>query len=111
MPWSPPTHRPAHLPSREQAKKQSDRKYNRTKRTGEKFYKTRAWRQFRAWYIKCNPVCVMCKAAGRVTVANVVDHIIPVKNGGALLSEDNVQSLCAACHNRKGAQDRVKYGS
>ncbi|HEH4047605.1 TPA: HNH endonuclease, partial [Campylobacter jejuni] len=31
----------------------------------------------------------------------IVDHIIPIKQGGKKLSEENLQSLCLACHNEK----------
>jgi 5-methylcytosine-specific restriction endonuclease McrA len=31
----------------------------------------------------------------------VVDHIIPLRDGGALLDPANHQSLCYACNNRK----------
>jgi len=110
MPYSAPQHRPAFSPSREQVKRRSDRVYNRTKRTGHEFYKTKAWKHFRAWFVRHNPVCVVCSENGRATPVDVVDHIIPIKQGGEPLSESNCQSLCNAHHNRKTASDRLKYG-
>ena len=50
------------------------------------------------------PICVACKAKGRVTVATQVDHIVPLFKGG----EDgprNMQGLCQPCHQSKTAQD------
>ncbi|XPS83916.1 HNH endonuclease domain protein [Desulfosarcina variabilis str. Montpellier] len=35
----------------------------------------------------------------------IVDHIVELKDGGAPLSEDNVQSLCRSCHQRKTARE------
>ena len=43
----------------------------------------------------------MCQERGEVVQAVIVDHIVEIKDGGDLLSEDNCQGLCAACHNRK----------
>ena len=46
-----------------------------------------------------NPLCVMCTAQGRVTAAQVVDHITPHKGNEELFwDESNWQSLCATHH-------------
>ena len=50
------------------------------------------------------PLCVACKAKGRVTVATQVDHIVALVNGGEDHA-DNRQALCASCHQVKTAQD------
>ena len=48
------------------------------------------------------PLCVECEKAGRVTVAQVVDHRIPIAVAPERRLEwDNLQSLCVECHNRK----------
>ena len=31
--------------------------------------------------------------------------IVPIRDGGARLDDDNLQSLCRACHDKKSAQD------
>lgn len=36
-----------------------------------------------------------------VKPADVVDHIVPIKKGGAELDESNLQPLCHSCHNKK----------
>jgi 5-methylcytosine-specific restriction protein A len=42
----------------------------------------------------------MCQAKGRVTAANVVDHVKPHKQDLILFSTyTNTQSLCTNCHN------------
>ena len=33
-------------------------------------------------FLQDNPLCVMCEAEGRVSVAEEVDHIIPLFKGG-----------------------------
>ena len=54
--------------------------------------------------LAASPLCVMCKASGRVTLATEVDHIVALVNGGED-SHENRQALCAPCHQVKTAQD------
>lgn len=51
-----------------------------------------------------NPLCVRCKAKGRVTVATQWDHIVPLAKGGQD-DESNLQGLCDDCHREKTAED------
>lgn len=61
------------------------------------------------------PLCVHCFELGRLTAANVLDHIKPInrkdpfdtKDGvyGEPLSVDNVQPLCDRCHNKKSGRE------
>ena len=46
------------------------------------------------------PLCRICKANGRTTVATIADHIKNLASGGSQ-SEDNLQPLCDACHREK----------
>lgn len=55
-----------------------------------------AWRNARESWLRRNPLCVWC---GRV--ATMVDHKVPVKEGGPLLDESNFQSMCHTCHEIK----------
>jgi 5-methylcytosine-specific restriction protein A len=80
------------------------------KRTEQSFYDSRAWRKLRAWFIRQNPVCVECKGQGIATVVDVVDHITPIKEGGARLDASNLQSLCNMHHNQKSARERGRAG-
>jgi 5-methylcytosine-specific restriction protein A len=44
----------------------------------------------------------VCAAAGRITPAQVCDHIVPHRGDRALFwNPRNHQALCAGCHNRK----------
>ena len=70
------------------------------------FYRSTAWRKLRAEQLRRQPLCECCLAQGRHTPAHIVDHIRPVNRGGAPLDLENLQSLCAACHNRKSGAER-----
>ena len=62
---------------------------------------TRQWEKARAVHLLNHPLCVMCMATGRITPANVVDHIVPHRGDQALFwDRSNWQSLCAEHHNR-----------
>lgn len=41
------------------------------------WYNTTRWRRIRARQLQAEPLCRMCKAAGRITAATVCDHIDP----------------------------------
>lgn len=43
------------------------------------------------------PLCRLCKAAGRYEPATIVDHIRPLADGGTH-DESNLMPLCKACH-------------
>jgi 5-methylcytosine-specific restriction enzyme A len=47
-----------------------------------------------------------CASAGRTVAATIVDHVKPIKDGGARLLWSNLQSLCAGCCNRKTAEEK-----
>ena len=70
-----------------------------------KFYQSTAWRELRALKIEQSPICEECQRRGITTLAQVVDHIVPINEGGARLDMDNLQSLCNPCHNRKSGQE------
>ena len=70
------------------------------------FYRSTAWRKLRAEQLRQQPLCECCLAHDRHTPARVVDHIRPVNHGGEPLDIENLQSLCAACHNRKSGAER-----
>ena len=59
------------------------------------------WRKLREKVLFTQPLCVMCGA-----VAVDVDHIIPIRQGGAVLAVDNLQPLCRQCHIRKTQREQ-----
>jgi len=68
------------------------------------FYLSVRWRRFRAWYLGKHPLCEQCEREGRLTPADMVDHVIEIKDGGNLTSEENAMSLCWKCHAVKTAE-------
>lgn len=61
---------------------------------------TWAWTKARNAYLKDHPLCVMCEASGRITIATVVDHIVAHRGSAELMwDESNWQSLCSTHHN------------
>ena len=51
------------------------------------------------------PLCVVCQAQGRVTIATIRDHVLNLAGGGADL-EANTQALCVACHDLKTEREK-----
>ena len=64
------------------------------------------WQRERLEYLKRNPLCVTCKAAGHVVPARIVDHKVPHKGDQKLFwDRKNWQSMCKPCHDRKTASE------
>lgn len=68
------------------------------------------WRRVRHLHLLAEPLCRMCQQAGRITPAVLVDHITPIRDGGARLDDDNLQSLCRRCHDEKTVEDVRRRG-
>lgn len=64
-----------------------------------------AWEKLRRTHLADEPLCRMCGAP-----AVLVDHIQPIRDGGARLDDANLQSLCRRCHDRKTAEDVRRRG-
>jgi 5-methylcytosine-specific restriction enzyme A len=64
-------------------------------------YNTVAWRKLRIQVIQSFPVCNECKRMP----STVADHITPVRLGGDFWSFNNLQGLCASCHNSKSSKE------
>jgi 5-methylcytosine-specific restriction protein A len=62
------------------------------------------WQGARRAVLMHEPLCRPCTAAGRVSAATEVDHIIPKARGGTD-DLDNLQPICDACHARKSAAE------
>ena len=64
----------------------------------------RKWRRLRSWFLSQpeNAICCWTEEGRRCwQPATVVDHIVPIKEGGERLDPDNLRGLCAACHNKR----------
>lgn len=57
------------------------------------------WQRARAAYLAQHPLCVMCERSGRITPADVVDHVVPHRGDQTLFwATGNWQPLCRRCH-------------
>jgi len=78
------------------------RKPTATKRiTGRKL------QAMRAALFQSQPLCVLCEAQGKVTLATQRDHIVPLAEGGQDTA-DNTQGLCHDCHEGKSLAERLR---
>ncbi|WP_431471940.1 HNH endonuclease [Nonlabens sp. SCSIO 43208] len=86
------------------------KEYKQQERTvdNSKFYNSRTWRKTRKLFLENNPLCIHCERLGVTTPANVVDHIIPISEGGDKLNTKNLQPLCKKCHEKKSASESAK---
>ena len=82
-------------------KRRTQHEYNATRPRLHEFYHSPEWRRLREWYRIHHPLCEECERNGRVVLAQVIDHIVEIADGGSPLDVANLQSLCHACHNRK----------
>jgi Restriction endonuclease len=75
----------------------------RDKKTPEQrqFYSSYEWTMKSREHRQHEPLCRECKARGKVIPGTLVDHIIPIENGGDRWDDRNLQTLCDPCHNRK----------
>jgi 5-methylcytosine-specific restriction protein A len=78
----------------------SKRSFYKAQDENRGFYSSAKWQRLRGWFIRRNPMCVLC-----LRPAEVVDHILAIKDGGEALSDANLQSLCNRCHQRKRGQE------
>lgn len=81
-----PQHRP-HRPNLPQAQARPT--------TAQRGYDS-VWRALRLMVLRREPLCRRCGHE-----ASQVDHIRPIRQGGARLDPENLQALCHSCHSRK----------
>jgi 5-methylcytosine-specific restriction endonuclease McrA len=83
-------------------------KVGRAPKVAAPFYLSAAWKALVASIIKRRGrKCEDCGAEGYV----IGDHVNEIRDGGALLDEDNIMLLCAKCHGRKTAKaKRARLG-
>ncbi len=67
----------------------------------------RKLQRMREQLFKADPLCAECSRLGRVTLAKVRDHIIPLAEGGQDV-QDNTQGLCDECHDVKSKDEAVR---
>jgi 5-methylcytosine-specific restriction endonuclease McrA len=95
MPTQPPVFRPPHARSRQQQVREYEARRGNERQRGY----TKALRNAMAHHKRSHPLCVGCQAIGRVTAAEVTDHVIPARGDHALLwDQGNWQSVCRRHH-------------
>jgi len=76
-----------------------------------KLYHTARWQSLRSWQLNRQPLCERCKAKGITAAATVCNHRIPHKGDPALFYDpDNLEPLCAPCHDGPvQSEERLGY--
>ncbi|MFD1789674.1 HNH endonuclease [Sphingomonas floccifaciens] len=68
-------------------------------------YNTTTWKRLRLAHLSLSPLCVGCEAMGVMTLANTVDHVVAISDGGpAFPDHDGLTSYCGPCHGAKTAR-------
>ncbi|MDR0530766.1 MAG: HNH endonuclease [Oscillospiraceae bacterium] len=67
---------------------------------GDSAHYDRRWQKIRALFLAKHPLCADCQAAGRLTPATELHHIVAV-NGGGSDRDENLQALCKSCHSKR----------
>lgn len=84
-----------------------DRDYDARRPTASaRGYTSRGHRRFRRRVLARDRLCVICAAAGRLTVATVADHWplgrdVLITRGMDPDDPDNGRGLCASCHGKE----------
>lgn len=74
----------------------------------KQFYNSASWRKLRKTVmLEYDWMCQECLRNERYTIADVVDHIIEIKDDwDKRLDKSNLEPLCHTCHNAKTARER-----
>ena len=109
MPTRPPVHGAARRQREVKAKAQA---YDARRGTAASRGYDSRWKKARDGFLRKHPLCAECQEEGRVTAANVVDHIIPHKGDETLFwQRSNWRQLCTPHHNRKTAREDGGFGN
>ncbi len=82
-------------------RKEQQRSYNKDRPSPASRGYDHRWRKFRKAFLAENPLCVACKARGRVTAASVVDHVTPHRDRPGEFWNTEFQAMCKPCHSAK----------
>jgi len=89
------------FPSSKRSKPRTEREHKHK----EPRYHSTAWRKLRLSILQQAPLCVHCEQLGTITLAQMVDHVEPVRLGGDFWDANNLQPLCNSCHAVKSAKE------
>ena len=80
-------------------------------RRSTSLYGTERWKRESSAHLLREPNCGACAATGVMTLATVVDHIVPHRGDEALFwDETNWASLCRPHHNAKTGRETRERG-
>lgn len=65
------------------------------------------WRSVRARILQRDDHRCQIRGPGCSTVADQVDHILPVSMGGEYFEEDNLRAACRHCNNQRNVKHRT----
>ena len=84
----------------EDCRKAKHRDYNKRQRDqdAQGFYNSGRWRKVRLMKLKQDPLCEICRP--EIVLGTTVHHIKEIKDGGDPYDIDNLQTVCASCHNK-----------
>ena len=71
-------------------------------------YAHRRWKRLRRHQLMTEPLCRYCLRQGKVTPATVADHVVPHKGNINAFWCNELQSLCAPCHDSTKRQQEVR---
>ena len=92
-------------------RKETAKRYNNDRPEYHALYRTARWKEAAKRWLRSHPLCVECERHGRVEAGRIVDHVIPHRGDLSLFwDQDNWQTLCHACHNRKTASEGGRGG-
>lgn len=75
------------------------------RRTEDTFYGSVDWKRLRAQVLAEEPNCRRCGKPSKV-----VDHIVPIRQGGDARDRRNLQGLCWPCHEAKSHAEGSRFG-
>lgn len=62
------------------------------------------WSKLQRSYMREFPLCGRCEHRGRTRAAQMVHHIVAIRDGGPRLDKSNLLSLCWHCHGKVGGR-------
>jgi 5-methylcytosine-specific restriction protein A len=74
-------------------------------REDKRFYDSAVWKKVREYVLRTEPWCRECRREGKMGLADMVDHIRRISDGGARTNLSNLQPLCGHHHAIKRAEE------
>ena len=107
MPSKPPVHQAPGQPGAQERRRRFDQERGSAAARGY----DRTWQRLRLQVLAEEPLCRFCLAAGRLTEAREVDHVVPIARAPELrLDRSNLRPLCTPCHSGRTASEQARGG-